>query len=112
MPVAKRGMANASGAIIELSNYLEQRISQKSAEFAAVNFTLTKRIHLLTGMKKSHELKLMILFVLHTLLSLPHRSTKSVKLYLLETALPVYTVLIKYRLERWLSSHQVFVVWR
>jgi hypothetical protein len=29
-------MANATGAIIELSNYLEQRISQKSAEFAAV----------------------------------------------------------------------------
>ena len=31
-----RGMANATGAIIELSNYLEARISQKSAEFAAV----------------------------------------------------------------------------
>jgi hypothetical protein len=34
--VARRSMANATGAIIELSNYLEQRISQKSAEFAAV----------------------------------------------------------------------------
>ena len=36
-PVVTRGMANATGAIIELSNYLEQRISQKSAEFAAVS---------------------------------------------------------------------------
>ena len=33
-------MANATGAIIELSNYLEQRISQKSAEFAAVRCTI------------------------------------------------------------------------
>jgi F-type H+-transporting ATPase subunit alpha len=30
-----RSMASASGAVIELSNYLEQRISQKSAEYAA-----------------------------------------------------------------------------
>lgn len=30
-------MAGLSGSVIELSNYLEQRISQKSAEFAAVS---------------------------------------------------------------------------
>ena len=35
--VAKRTMAGASGSVIELSNYLEQRISQKSAEYAAVS---------------------------------------------------------------------------
>jgi hypothetical protein len=35
--VAKRGMAGLSGSVIELSNYLEQRISQKSAEYAAVS---------------------------------------------------------------------------
>jgi hypothetical protein len=29
-------MAGLSGSVIELSNYLEQRISQKSAEYAAV----------------------------------------------------------------------------
>jgi len=34
--VAKRTMAG--GSVIELSNYLEQRISQKSAEYAAVSF--------------------------------------------------------------------------
>lgn len=32
--VAKRSMAGLSGSVIELSNYLEQRISQKSEEFA------------------------------------------------------------------------------
>ena len=31
-----RHMANVSGAVVELSNYLEQRISQKSEEFAKV----------------------------------------------------------------------------
>lgn len=36
--VAKRTMAGLSGSVIELSNYLEQRISQKSAEYAAVSF--------------------------------------------------------------------------
>ena len=36
--VAKRSMANLSGSVIELSNYLEQRISQKSAEYAAVSW--------------------------------------------------------------------------
>jgi hypothetical protein len=35
--VAKRNMAGLSGSVIELSNYLEQRISQKSAEYAAVS---------------------------------------------------------------------------
>ena len=35
--MAKRGMAGLSGSVIELSNYLEQRISQKSAEYAAVS---------------------------------------------------------------------------
>mmetsp|Transcript_34444 Transcript_34444/g.71069 ORF Transcript_34444/g.71069 Transcript_34444/m.71069 type:complete len:549 (+) Transcript_34444:53-1699(+) len=33
--IAKRGMAGLSGSVIELSNYLEQRISQKSEEYAA-----------------------------------------------------------------------------
>jgi len=33
--VAKRGMAGLSGSVIELSNYLEQRIAQKSSEYAA-----------------------------------------------------------------------------
>jgi len=33
--VAARGMANLSGSVIELSNYLEQRIAQKSSEYAA-----------------------------------------------------------------------------
>lgn len=32
-----RGMAGLSGSVIELSNYLEQKISQKSAEYAAVS---------------------------------------------------------------------------
>ena len=31
-----RSLASTSGAVIELSNYLEQRISQKSADYAAV----------------------------------------------------------------------------
>jgi len=35
--VAKRGMAGLSGSVIELSNYLESRISQKSSEYAAVS---------------------------------------------------------------------------
>ena len=34
---AVRGMAGLSGSVIELSSYLEKRISQKSAEYAAVN---------------------------------------------------------------------------
>ena len=34
--MGKRSMAGLSGSVIELSNYLEQRISQKSAEYAAV----------------------------------------------------------------------------
>ena len=34
--MGKRTMAGLSGSVIELSNYLEQRISQKSAEYAAV----------------------------------------------------------------------------
>jgi hypothetical protein len=29
-------MSNVSGAVVELSNYLEQRISQKADEFAKV----------------------------------------------------------------------------
>lgn len=33
--VATRAFAGASGSVIELSNYLEQRISQKSSEYAA-----------------------------------------------------------------------------
>jgi hypothetical protein len=33
-------MANLSGSVIELSNYLEQKISQKSAEYAAVSSSL------------------------------------------------------------------------
>jgi len=33
--IAKRSMAGLSGSVIELSNYLEQRISQKSDEYAA-----------------------------------------------------------------------------
>lgn len=35
--VAARSMAGVSGSVIELSNFLEQRISQKSAEYAAVS---------------------------------------------------------------------------
>ena len=35
--VTKRGMAGASGSVIELSNYLEKRLSAKSAEYAAVS---------------------------------------------------------------------------
>jgi len=35
--VAKRSMAGLSGSVIELSNYLESRISQKSTEYAAVS---------------------------------------------------------------------------
>jgi hypothetical protein len=30
-------MAGASGSVIELSNYLEKRLSQKSADYAAVS---------------------------------------------------------------------------
>jgi hypothetical protein len=37
-------MAGLSGSVIELSNYLEQRISQKSEEYAAVSyFTATSQ---------------------------------------------------------------------
>ena len=36
MAVHARHMANVSGAVVELSNYLEQRISQKTEEFAKV----------------------------------------------------------------------------
>lgn len=43
--MAKRSMAGASGSVIELSNYLEQRISQKSAEFAAVSIPTLKEIN-------------------------------------------------------------------
>lgn len=39
--VAKRSMAGLSGSVIELSNYLETRISQKSGEYAAVSITLS-----------------------------------------------------------------------
>ena len=39
--VAKRSMAGLSGSVIELSNYLETRISQKSGEYAAVSATLS-----------------------------------------------------------------------
>jgi hypothetical protein len=35
--VQSRNFANVSGAVVELSNYLEQRISSKSEEFAKVN---------------------------------------------------------------------------
>ena len=38
--ISKRHMAGLSGSVIELSNYLEQRISQKSAEYAAVSSEL------------------------------------------------------------------------
>lgn len=38
-------MANLSGSVIELSNYLEQKISQKSAEYAAVSITLIMRLY-------------------------------------------------------------------
>jgi hypothetical protein len=34
--VQSRNLANVSGAVVELSNYLEQRISSKSEEFAKV----------------------------------------------------------------------------
>jgi hypothetical protein len=33
-------MSGLSGSVIELSNYLEQKISQKSAEYAAVSFVV------------------------------------------------------------------------
>lgn len=36
--MAKRSFAGLSGSVIELSNYLEQRISQKSEEYASVRF--------------------------------------------------------------------------
>lgn len=34
-------MSGLSGSVIELSNYLEQKISQKSAEYAAVSFAIS-----------------------------------------------------------------------
>ena len=34
--ITRRSFAGLSGSVIELSNYLEQRISQKSEEYAAV----------------------------------------------------------------------------
>lgn len=37
-------MANLSGSVIELSNYLEQKISQKSAEYASVSITLSMQL--------------------------------------------------------------------
>ena len=44
--VAKRGMAGLSGSVIELSNYLETRISQKSTEYAAVSVILNINVSL------------------------------------------------------------------
>jgi hypothetical protein len=44
-------MAGLAGSVIELSNYLEQRISQKSAEYAAVrNYLLLKYFFIDEGM--------------------------------------------------------------
>lgn len=43
--ISKRHMAGLSGSVIELSNYLEQRISQKSAEYAAVSSELLYTFH-------------------------------------------------------------------
>ena len=40
--IARRSFAGLSGSVIELSNYLEQRISQKSEEYAAVRYFLFK----------------------------------------------------------------------
>jgi len=42
--ISKRHMAGLSGSVIELSNYLEQRISQKSAEYAAVSWELLSKL--------------------------------------------------------------------
>ena len=40
--VAKRGMADLSGSVIELSSYLEKRIAQKSTEYAAVPLNMSQ----------------------------------------------------------------------
>jgi hypothetical protein len=48
--VAKRGMADLSTSVIELSNYLEKRISEKSADYAKVraqnSLSLLRKSHL------------------------------------------------------------------
>jgi hypothetical protein len=53
--ISKRHMAGLSGSVIELSNYLEQRISQKSAEYAAVSWELLSKLSI-------HLINLIILF--------------------------------------------------
>jgi hypothetical protein len=68
--ISKRHMAGLSGSVIELSNYLEQRISQKSAEYAAVSSELlsTLSIHLI-----------ILNTVFYGFISLPLHSMKSEK---------------------------------
>ena len=69
--ISKRHMAGLSGSVIELSNYLEQRISQKSAEYAAVSSELlsTLSIHLIN----------LIIIVFYGFISLLLHSMKSEK---------------------------------
>jgi hypothetical protein len=35
--VTKRGMAGAAGSVVELTSFLEKKLSSKSAEYAAVS---------------------------------------------------------------------------
>lgn len=68
--ISKRNMAGLSGSVIELSNYLEQRISQKSAEYAAVSSELLSKLSI-------HHINLFILF--YCFISLLLHSMKSEK---------------------------------
>lgn len=52
----------ASGSVIELSNYLEQKISQKSADYAAVIF-LKLHVYLSHVLTTSMFLKLVFRFL-------------------------------------------------
>lgn len=74
-------MSGLSGSVIELSNYLEQKISQKSADYAAVRyFDFSFIIYV-----PQSEFK----FAVN---SHQHHSMKSARLCRLVTVLPVFTV--------------------
>jgi hypothetical protein len=54
-------MAGLAGSVIELSNYLEQRISQKSAEYAAVRNYLLLKHFLIMRRRSSYLIKISFL---------------------------------------------------
>jgi hypothetical protein len=100
--ISKRNMAGLSGSVIELSNYLEQRISQKSAEYAAVSSELLFKLSI-------HHINLFILF--YGFISLLLHSMKSEKSFQLEMVLPVCMDSTRSKPERWWCSLQAYAAW-